>query len=212
MIERFGVKLPEKADLPARPKGIVYHWTGGGPTANSVDLAAYHIVVEHDGTVKLGKHLVASNMRAVSEKVPYAAHTGGFNSYRIGIACAGMKDYINPKHTGKHHLTVEQVHRMCALGAYFCDEFGLDPMDPANVCTHLEVWTIHGVKGKQNHYKTDIEWLAFQPDLKKSEVGYYLRKLTKSYTPEAVLDKTKAPAPKLSVPKPFFLRRLRLPF
>lgn len=202
MIERWGVSLPEKSDLPAMPKGIVLHWTGGTGKANSVDLGAYHYVIEHDGTVKAGKHPVSANMRTLKSSDVYAAHTGGFNSYRIGISGAGMKGYINPKHPGTHHLSIEQVHRMCALAAYFCETFGLDPLNPSHLCTHQEVWTIHGVKGKQNHRKTDIEWLAFRTDLGKSAVGTYLRKLAKSYMKE------EAPVPTLSVPKPPWWRTI----
>ena len=56
MITKWGVRLPEAHDLPAMPRGIVAHWTAGGPVANAIDLSAYHYVVDADGTVRQGVH------------------------------------------------------------------------------------------------------------------------------------------------------------
>lgn len=177
MIERWGVQLPEAHDLPALPRGIVLHWTGGGPRANSVDLGAYHYVVEHDGTVRAGVP-VAANMRQLRDGDEYAAHTGGWNSFRIGLSAAGMKDYVARDRPFGHPLTTPQVFRMCELAAYFIELGNLDPSNPRHLCTHQEVWTIHGIKGVRNHEKTDIEYLPTFPQFDEHEVGPYLRHLT----------------------------------
>lgn len=176
MIERFGVQLPELADLPARPRGLVLHWTGGGHRANSVDLGAYHLVVEGDGRVKLGRWSIAANMRRVSGSA-YAMHTGGFNSYRVGISAAGMMGYEGPDDVGPYPLTQVQVERMAEVAGALCALWGLNPLDPAHLCTHREVWTLHGVRGTRNHQKRDIEHLPFRPELGVGEVGDYLRGL-----------------------------------
>ena len=159
----------------ASPRGIVVHWTGGAYQANAVDRLHYHWIVEGDGRIVRGKYRMRDNMRKLAPGDLYAAHTGGFNSYRIGLACAGMKDYRSPSDVGAYPLKRVQVGRMLRLAARICFVFGLDPLDPRVLCTHREVWTIHGVKGTRNHQKTDIEYLPFRPDLKPDQVGNYLR-------------------------------------
>jgi hypothetical protein len=158
------------------PRGVVLHWTGGGPKANSVDLGAYHYVVESDGNVKAGKWRVADNMRACTGP-GYARHTGGYNSFRVGISAAGMLNYVSRSNIGRHPLTEVQVKRLSEIAAYFVRLAGLDPLNPAHLCTHQEVWTIHGIKGSQNHHKKDIEFLPFRPELSARQVGDYLRSL-----------------------------------
>lgn len=173
---RWNVDLPTANELPALPRGLVLHWTGGAMRANSVDLGAYHFVVEHDATVRAGRWSVAANMRQVGGD-EYAMHTGGFNSFRIGLSAAGMKDYVSRTDPGAALITEEQVRRMVEVAAYFISLAGHDPLDPRRLCTHREVWTLHSIKGKQNHLKKDIEFLPFRPDLKKDEVGDYLREM-----------------------------------
>jgi hypothetical protein len=176
-----GVQVPEAADIPAPPRGIVLHWTAGGHKANSVDLGAYHYVVEGDGAVRRGAHPVAANLKQLRAGDSYAAHTGGFNSFRIGLSAAGMSQYAGPGKVGPFPLTKVQVERLCELAAYFCDLGGLSPLDPWHLCTHREVWTIHQVRGTRNDQKRDIDHLPFMPALGPNEVGPYLRKLTARY-------------------------------
>lgn len=199
--------LPLADELPDRPRGVVLHWTGGGPTANSVDLGAYHFVVEHDGRVRAGSWPVAANMCRVGGS-NYAMHTGGFNSYRIGISGAGMMDYKSPEDPGPYPLTEVQVGRMTELAAYFLDLAEADPRDPVRLCTHREVWTLHAIKGTRNHLKKDIEFLPFRPELSPAEVGDHLRDLTwralLERRGEAILDTVldAAPGPHMVVPAP----------
>lgn len=174
---RWDVELPAAPELPALPRGVVLHWSGGGPTANDADLAAYHFIVEHDGRVRVGRWGVHANMRKVGGE-EYAQHTGGFNSYRVGIAAAGMKDYISPPEPGSCPINEIQIRRMAELAGYFLSFNQLDPLDPVRLCTHREVWTLHSIKGQRNHLKRDIEFLPFRPDLRPHEVGDYLRRLT----------------------------------
>lgn len=222
MIERFGVQLPELADLPAAPRGIVLHWTGGSHRANSVDLGAYHLVVEGDGRVRLGRWSVAANMRQVSGSA-YAMHTGGFNSYRVGLSAAGMMGYEGPGRVGPYPLTEVQVERMAEIAGLLCALWGLNPLDPAHLCTHREVWTLHGVEGTQNHQKRDIEHLPFRPELEPDQVGDYLRGLavvTDPLEPFQILRTVEWPepevvdprgiirAPQILQPRPSWWRRL----
>lgn len=176
MIHKFGVDLPTAEDLPALPRGVVWHWTAGSHKANATDLNAYHLVVEGDGEVKVGKHSVADNMRPVSGS-DYAQHVGGWNSYRVGIAGAGMAGYTGPGNVGKYPLTEVQIVRMVELTVHFLEIAKLNPLNPLHACTHLEVWTLHSIKGQRNHQKLDIEHLPFQPNLRRDEVGPFLREL-----------------------------------
>jgi hypothetical protein len=211
-ISRWNVELPAADDLTALPKGVVVHWTGGGHRANAVDLSAYHLVVEADGNVVAGKWPIAANLRKLVDD-KYAKHTGGFNSFRIGISAAGMKDYRSRSAAGSFPLKEVQVRRMMEVAAYFIALAGLDPMNPWHLCSHREVWTIHRVKGTQNHIKTDIEFLPFRPDLKPEEVGDFLRQLAADairsigdsalVLPEPlVLIDTRNPPPAISTPEP----------
>jgi hypothetical protein len=175
MITRWGVELPEAHELPALPRGVVLHWTGGGPRANEVDLRAYHYVVEADGRVAQGTNPVERNMRKITSG-PYAQHTGGWNSYRVGLAAAGMAGYRSRSTPGSAPLTAIQVTRLLELACYFLRMAKLSPLSAEALCTHLEVWTLHGVKGQTNDTKLDIEFLSFKPELRRDQVGPFLRR------------------------------------
>lgn len=172
--------MPEIPILPGL-RGVVLHWTGGGYQANAVDRAAYHWIVEGDGRVVAGVAPEA-NMRRLAVGDRYAAHTGGWNSYRVGISCAGMKDYRSRSSVGNYPLRFVQVLEACKLAGMILVANGLDPRDPLMLCTHQEVWTLHGIKGTRNHQKTDIEYLPFAPALKPHDVGAYLRMLAYLYS------------------------------
>lgn len=204
---RFDAELPLLEELPSRPLGVVLHWTGGGPKANSVDLGAYHFVVEQDGRVRAGTWPVAANMCQVGGDT-YAKHTGGFNSFRVGISGAGMLDYASPENPGPWPLTEVQVDRMIELAAYFIGLTGADPRDPVRLCTHREVWTLHAIRGTRNHLKRDIEHLPFRPELGPEQVGDWLR--NRAYEAivreqgESALDAAfdAAPRPHMVLPSP----------
>jgi N-acetyl-anhydromuramyl-L-alanine amidase AmpD len=161
------VALPRLDALPAAPKRIILHWTGGAHRANSVDRHAYHYLIEGDGSVVVGDFPIAANMANLKSGA-YAAHTGGFNTGSIGIALAGMKNAAN-------RILPAQVDAMCRLAAEMCLAYRLRPLDPAHVFTHAEAWRLHRVKGTMNDQKTDILWLPWNSAMGKDEVGPYLR-------------------------------------
>jgi len=173
--------IPALAGLPARPKRVVLHWTGGGPTANDIDKAHYHFIVNRDGTVVRGAHTVAQNMKQLSARDSYAGHTGGFNSFSIGVSFAGMADSgpVTAKHPkgvfGPYPLTEAQVRAGLIFVALLCKTYGLDPKNVNHVFTHYEAWTVHKVKGQMNDQKFDITMLQFMPSLGKDQVGPWLR-------------------------------------
>lgn len=169
------VVIPSLDELPAPPRRVILHWTGGGARANAVDRKAYHYIVEHDGNVVQGVHPVAANMQRVWGD-DYAHHTGGFNSFSVGVSYAGMKDSVSARNPGPAPLRPDQVLEGLRFVAACCRAWNLDPLDPAQVFHHREAWELHGVKGTQNHKKLDITYLPFMPELGPPETGPWLRR------------------------------------
>lgn len=84
--------IPSLPELPAPPKRIIVHWTGGGYTPNRVDLSAYHFVVDGHGRVHAGVP-VAANMRGIPGNTTtseYGAHCARMNSFSVGVSYAAM--------------------------------------------------------------------------------------------------------------------------
>jgi len=167
--------IPKLGDLPRAPKRIILHWTGGPSTANSVDRKAYHYVVEHTGKVVDGVFPVAANMRPLNDE-NYAHHTGGFNSFSVGVSFAGMAGWESTSKPGNVPLREGQVLAGLRFVAECCDAWNLDPLNDDHVFHHREAWELHGVKGTQNHVKNDITHLPFHPELGPKETGPWLRK------------------------------------
>jgi hypothetical protein len=146
--------------------------------ANPVDLNAYHYVVSQNNTVSAGKHPVAANMRQVSG-TNYAMHTGGFNSFSVGISFAGQRD-ATPANPNRYPLLRQQVDTGLIFVGLCCNVWDLDPANVSHLFTHREAFDVHGVKGTTNHTKQDIVALPFL-DLRGSrQVGDWLRSETKS--------------------------------
>lgn len=167
--------IPSLRELPAPPRRIILHWTGGGPRANSVDRKAYHYVVEHDGNIVQGVHPVAHNMQRTWGD-NYARHTGGMNSFSVGISFAGMMNSVSAMNPGPAPLKPGQVMAGLRFAAECCMAWNLDPLDPRQVFHHREAWELHGVKGTRNHTKPDITYLPFMPELRRTETGPWLRR------------------------------------
>lgn len=166
--------IPTLRELPAPPRRIILHWTGGGHRANSVDRKAYHYVVEHDGNIVQGVHPVADNMKRIWGD-QYARHTGGMNSRSVGVSFAGMKDSVSARRPGPAPLKENQVLAGLRFVAECCEAWNLDPLNPAQCFHHREAWELHRVKGTRNHLKPDITYLPFLPELKRTETGPWLR-------------------------------------
>jgi hypothetical protein len=179
------IQIPKRSELPSLPIGFVLHWTGGRHLANSVDRAAYNVLVEltHEGPRLIeGTHGLVANLRLPLASGAYAMHTGGANSGRIGLAFCGEG---HPD----HRLTEAQVLAGLDFAAACCLEWGLNPLDPKRLCSHFEMWTIHGIRGAQNHVKPDIRRLPWLPHLSEAETGGWLR----ATTADLVLDRVGPP-------------------
>lgn len=108
-------------------KGIVLHWTAGNYKPCLEDLEAYHYLIDKDGKIHKGKYKPEDNLNCKDGK--YAAHCGGYNTGRIGIAICCMKDNKTPP-------TLIQIAVMCGLAASTCKHFNIDV---ENVQTHAEI-------------------------------------------------------------------------
>lgn len=170
--------IPRIEDLPHAPKRIIMHWTGGKHIPNSVDLEHYHFLFDGDGDVVKGVHPVSSNMRRLKSGDNYAAHTRGFNSYSIGVSFCGMHGSRPGVSFGNWPLKENQVQEGLKFVSALCLAYGLNPMDSHHVFTHYEAEYLHGVDQVPvgpGTWKRDITELEFLPDLKKNDVGSWIR-------------------------------------
>lgn len=142
-------------------KNIITHWTAGGYYPNKVDLEHYHFLIDKDGKVYEGTHKPNDNLNCTDGN--YAAHCGGGNTGRIGIAICCRKDiYTQPKPI--------QIETLCKECARICKLYGLKPTD---CITHAEFGLAHP---KTSSYgKIDINYLPYVPLSGIKQVGDYIR-------------------------------------
>lgn len=142
-------------------KQIVIHWTAGNYYPSEFDKQHYHFLVDRDGKVYLGKYKPSDNLNCTDNK--YAAHCGGGNTGRIGIAICCRKDiYTQPK--------PQQIEALCKECARLCKVYGLKPTD---CITHAEFGQSHP---KTSSYgKIDINYIPNPGVEGIKECGDYLR-------------------------------------
>ena len=109
-------------------KGIICHWTGGLYNPNSTDRLHYHYLINGEGKVIEGKYKPEDNLDCSDGK--YAAHCGGGNTGRIGIALCGMWSKEVP-------IKRVQLEAMCKLIAQLCAKYNL-PINTDTIMTHSE--------------------------------------------------------------------------
>lgn len=142
-------------------KNIILHWTGGNYIPCSVDLNSYHYLIDALGYVHNGKYTPQDNLNCKDGK--YAAHCGGGNTGRIGIAICCRKDLKTPP-------VRTQVEAMCNLAAQLCTVYGLKPSD---CITHAEFGQLHP---KTSSYgKIDINQIPYANVSGIKACGDYLR-------------------------------------
>ncbi len=142
-------------------KNIVLHWTAGNYTPNQTDLTHYHYLVNGQGGIKAGKYHPEDNLDCT--KGNYAAHCGGGNTGRIGIAICCRRDINTPP-------TKKQVEAMCNLAAQLCMTYNLQPKQ---CLTHAEFGKQHPKTSSAG--KIDINYLPYIGLRGIEEVGDYLR-------------------------------------
>jgi len=147
---------------------ICNHWTGGTNKPCNTDLKAYHYLIDGEGRIYKGIFTPYDNINCFDGK--YAKHCGGGNTNCIGVSLCGMSGFTENKKLTKYPITKKQIETMCALNAYLSKEF-LIKISPDYIFTHFEF----DQKQAKKKGKIDITYLPFLPELKKEEVGDYLR-------------------------------------
>ena len=148
-------------------KNIVFHWTAGNYTPSATDLSYYHYVINAQGIIQKGKYTPNDNLNCKDGK--YAAHTGGGNTGRIGLAICCRKDVSTVP-------TKKQVETMCKLAAQLCITYGLQPKD---CITHAEFGKRYPKTSSAG--KIDINSLPYAKVQGIKECGDYLRNKTQWY-------------------------------
>ena len=148
-------------------KNIVLHWTGGNYTPCSADIECYHYLISGQGLVHEGKYKPLDNLNCTDGR--YAAHCGGGNTGRIGIAICCRKDTNTVP-------TQRQIEAMCKLSAELCYRHGLLPKQ---VITHAEFGLAHP---KTSSYgKIDINSIPYAKKSGVEECGSHLREKVQWY-------------------------------
>lgn len=148
-------------------RNIVWHWTAGNYYPCAVDLEHYHYIIDKDGKVHTGNYKPSDNLNCNDGK--YAAHCGGGNTGRIGIALCCMKDDDTPP-------TKKQVETMCKLSAQLCLAYEVKVID---CITHAEYGSTH--PNTSSRGKIDINILPYAKVSGIKAVGDYLRNKTQWY-------------------------------
>ena len=152
-------------------KRIIYHWSGGAYSPNSVDKEHYHYIIDNKGVIYNGKFKPENNLHC--NQNAYAAHTGGGNTASIGIAFAGMYGFNSRFNTGNYPLTKIQCERGFELGAKLIIKYGINISDKMSVQTH---YGFGQRNPKTSSYgKIDIIYLPPYPDIEKDKVEDFIR-------------------------------------
>jgi N-acetyl-anhydromuramyl-L-alanine amidase AmpD len=145
-----------------RYKNIVLHWTGGNYTPCSTDIEAYHYVIDGKGEVSAGKYRPEDNLECTDGV--YAAHCGGGNTGRIGLAICCMRDSNTPP-------TAIQIEALCNLAAQMCFIYGLKPSD---CITHAEFSPERKIDITEIPYK-NLKGIKPCADYLRNKINWYLK-------------------------------------
>lgn len=158
----------------AAMRRIITHWTCGRHSANSVDRAHYHILIEGGGALVRGDHSIADNVSTGDGR--YAAHTLGANTAGIGVALCGMMDCREePFSPGPYPITWEQWKTLALVIADLCEAYNID-VSPTTVLGHGEVQTNLGIKQRG---KWDPLVLPWQQGWNRRQVGEQMRQMAR---------------------------------
>lgn len=128
-------------------KGIILHWTAGNYYPCPIDMLHYHFIIDSDGEIYKGKFSPIDNLKCIAGT--YAAHCGGGNTGRIGIAICCRKDLNTPP-------TKVQIEAMCKKAAELCMTYGIAVQ---NVQTHAKFGQAH--KTTSSFGKIDINSIPY---------------------------------------------------
>jgi len=155
----------------ASMKRIILHWTGGGYKANSIDKAAYHILIEDTGNLVRGSRSIKDNT-STSDGV-YAMHTRKLNTGSIGVSVCCMLGATSPSNLGSVLMLKKQFDTMVEVTAELCDFYDI-LVTPKTVLGHVEVESVLSIPQRG---KWDPWVLSWMPGKTPSQIGDEFRNL-----------------------------------
>ena len=158
-------------------KRIIIHWTGGTNQICQTDFEHYHYIINGDGLICAGRYTPKDNENCNDGK--YSQHTGGGNTGSIGVSMCGM--YVpsgTPIQQTKYPLTKRQVEACFKKVAELCKEYKI-AVTPQTVLTHYEFGKANPKTSSAG--KIDITYLHCYPEVKKDEMGDFIRNKVKWY-------------------------------
>lgn len=158
-------------------KKIIIHWTAGAYTPNSTDLKHYHYLIDKNGRTNYGIYKPEDNENCNDGK--YAAHTGGGNTGAIGIALCGMYGFTSVSKIGSYPVTKVQCEALFSFVAKLAKKYGIK-IDSDHIMTHYEF----GLKNPKTTSagKIDIVYLPPYPQIKKQDIGDFIRNKVEWYS------------------------------
>jgi N-acetyl-anhydromuramyl-L-alanine amidase AmpD len=163
-------EIPKSWLMPAIMTRVICHWTAGGYMPSENDLAHYHILIDGDGALHQGEHVIADNESAADGD--YAAHTAGTNTGAIGVSmCCMVGATDRPFFAGSAPMREVQWDAMIAVVAQLCRAYNI-AVTPQTVLGHGEV---QKNLGRPQSGKWDPMKLPFAPQLTPAQVGMKLR-------------------------------------
>ena len=145
-------------------KGIICHWTGGVYVPNSTDKLHYHFLIDGNGKVIKGKYKPEDNLDCTNGA--YAAHCGGGNTGRIGIALCGMWNNLD------FPIKRVQLEAMCKLIAQLSKDYNI-PITNSTILTHSEFGQLN--PNTTSFGKIDIDKLPCVALYDRKSCGNWIR-------------------------------------
>lgn len=137
-------------------KRIIIHWTAGTDKASDNDKEHYHLLVDGDCNLVLGKHPINKNAYPLSKD--YAAHTKNLNTDSIGVALCGMAGAVeNPFNAGQYPINEKQWQVLALVCADLVDRYDIK-VSPKTILSHAEVQTTLEVNQSGKWDITRLPW------------------------------------------------------
>lgn len=157
-------------------KKIILHWTGGPAQPSFIEKSYYHYLIDQKGHIHNGIFPPEVNFCNLSEKPPnyrYAKHTGGGNSFSVGVAFCGMLGFhsLNPA-TTDFPLTKIQLEAGFKFVASLLKKYNI-PLSKSTVFTHYEFGLLH--PNTTSRGKIDINFLPPYSSVSSNLVGDFIR-------------------------------------
>ncbi|MDI6771127.1 MAG: N-acetylmuramoyl-L-alanine amidase [bacterium] len=162
--------VPDAWMPDCRMERIITHWTGGVHHAGSGDREHYHVLIESDGRLVRGDHMISDNVSTAGDD--YAQHVRMMNTGSIGIAACSMAGAMQrPFRAGRYPMNAAQYEVMAVVAADLCERYHI-PVALETVLGHGEVESALSVP---QGGKWDPMVLPWDPQRPAIEVGAAFR-------------------------------------